>query len=148
HMRRWGHVRLFSPSNMNITPLARVALQADDPRFEFPPDGDCITGREHVEAFLEPLAHASAVADCVRTETQVVCVGKRGLLKDDSPGNAARGEQPFRILLREAKGREYTEEADIVLDCTGTFGSHRWVGDGGIPAVGELAAESHIAYGL
>ena len=34
----------------------------------------------------------------------------------------------------------------MVLDCTGTFGQHRWLGDGGIPAAGELTATVfHIA---
>src|SRR5262249_30715338 len=33
-------------------------------------------------------------------------------------------------------------------DCTGTYGQHRWLGDCGIPALGERAAEPHIAYGL
>src|SRR5204863_5861675 len=37
---------------------------------------------------------------------------------------------------------------DVVLDCTGTYGKHRWLGDGGIPALGEISAEGQIAYGL
>jgi thioredoxin reductase len=148
HVVRWGHVRLFSPFGMNITPLGREALRADDAQFSLPDDGAILTGREYVKEYLEPLAHASALADCVRLETQVLHVGRRALLKDDSPGDAARGQQPFRLLVREAKGRERIEEADIVLDCTGTYGLHRWLGDGGIPAIGELAAEAQIAYGL
>src|SRR5262249_21684447 len=44
--------------------------------------------------------------------------------------------------------RERIDEADVVLDCTGTYGQHRWLGNGGIPALGELAAEPHISYGL
>src|SRR5262249_59383634 len=35
-----------------------------------------------------------------------------------------------------------------VVDCTGTYGNGRHLGDGGIPAVGELAARPHIASGL
>ncbi|MCE9533479.1 MAG: monooxygenase, partial [Planctomycetes bacterium] len=38
------------------------------------------------------------------------------------------------------------EEADVVLDCTGTFATHRWLGEGGIPALGEIAASKHISY--
>src|SRR4051812_27761279 len=29
HLRRWGHVRLFSPFGMNSTPLGRARLRAD-----------------------------------------------------------------------------------------------------------------------
>jgi len=148
HVQRWGHVRLFSPFAMNVTALGRAAIRADDPGFEFPSDNDCITGREHVAAYLDPLAHTTALADCIRLETQVLYAGRRGLLKDDAPPDEVRAKQPFRLLIRDAKGRERIEEADVILDCTGTYGRHRWLGNGGIPAAGELAAEPHIAYGL
>jgi len=144
HLRRWGHVRLFSPFGMNATPLGRAALLADNPRRDFPADGDCVTGREHVTCYLEPLTQSAALRDCLRPGIQVVQVGRRGLLKEDMK----REGQPFRLLLRDAKGRETVEEADVVLDCTGTYGQHRWLGEGGIPAAGEGAAEPHITYGL
>jgi hypothetical protein len=147
-VRRWGHVRLFSPFGMNVTPLGRAALLADDPDFSFFADADCLTGREFVTGYLEPLAHTSALADWIRSDTQVLHIGRRGMLKEDSPGDSARGKAPFRILVREAKGRERVDEAEIVLDCTGTYMEHRWLGDGGIPAPGELPAEPQIAYGL
>jgi hypothetical protein len=85
---------------------------------------------------------------CLRTDTQVGYIARRGFLKEDGAGDSQRGRQPFRLLMREGKNREHIEEADVVLDCTGTYGRHRWLGDGGIPAVGEPAAESLIAYGL
>jgi thioredoxin reductase len=148
HLHRWGHVRLFSPFGMNSTPQGRAAILRDNPKHEFPADGDCITGREHLAAYVEPLAKTTDLRDCLRLDTQVLHVGRRGFLKDESPGDARRGQQPFRLLVREGKNRERVEEADIVFDCTGTYGQHRWLGDGGIPAVGEVAAEAFVAYGL
>jgi thioredoxin reductase len=148
HLRRWGHVRLFSPFGMNVTPMGRAALLADNPRRDFPADADCVTGRDHLACYLEPLAQSAALRDALRPGVQVVQVGRRGLLKGDAPGDGKRGGQPFRLLLRDGKGRETVEEADVVLDCTGTYGQHRWLGEGGIPAPGEAAAEPHIAYGL
>ena len=59
HLRRWGHVRLFSPFGMNVTPLGRAALLADNARRDFPADADCVTGREHVARYLEPLAQSA-----------------------------------------------------------------------------------------
>jgi hypothetical protein len=35
-----------------------------------------------------------------------------------------------------------------VLDCTGTYSRRRFLGDGGILAIGEAAAERYIAFGL
>jgi thioredoxin reductase len=148
HLYRWGHVRLFSPFGMNATPQGRAAIRHEDPEHEFPADGDCITGREHIAAYLEPLANTPSLRPCLRTDTQVLHVSRRGLLKYDSPGNGKRGQQPFRLLVRDGKNRERVEEADVVLDCTGTYGQHRWLGDGGIPAVGEASAEGQIGYGL
>jgi hypothetical protein len=148
HLRRWGHVRLFSPFGMNSTPLGRAAIRAEAPRRDFPAETDCVTGKDHLAAYLEPLAAVGPVAECLRPNTQVVAVGRRGLLKDDGVGDARRGQQPFRLLLREGKNPERVEEADVVLDCTGTYGQHRWLGDGGIPAAGETAAAPHISYHL
>jgi thioredoxin reductase len=148
HLRRWGHVRLFTPFGMNVTPLGRSAVLADKARSDVPGDSDCITGREHVARYLEPLAQSAALRDCLRLGVQVIQVGRRGLLRDELAGDPKRGQQPFRLLLRDGKGRESIEEADIVLDCTGTYGQHRWLGDGGIPAVGESMAEAQVMYGL
>ena len=137
---------MFSSFSMNSTRLGRAAVLAENPKHEFPTDASCLTGKEHVAAYLEPLAKTAALRDCLRLETAVQKVSRRGLLKEDSPGDAKRGLQPFRLLVREGKGRERVDEADAVIDCTGTYGQHRWIGDGGIPAVGEAACESQIAY--
>src|SRR5205823_3180821 len=125
HLHRWGHVRLFSPFGMNSTPLGRAAIRVDHPRHEFPADGDCITGKEHLAKYLDPLAKCSALADCIRSNTQVLHVGRRGYLKTESPGGNGRAAEPFRLLVRTGKGREEVDEADVVLDCTGNYGQHR-----------------------
>jgi thioredoxin reductase len=148
YLHRWGHVRLFSPFGMNVTPLGLAAIRADDAQHDFPAESTCTTGREHLAAYLEPLAKTSLLRDQIHLDTQVLQVSRRGLLKNDSPGDGKRGHQPFRLLVRENKNREKIVEADVVLDCTGTYGQHRWLGDGGMPAVGETGAEPHIAYSL
>ncbi|MSQ97190.1 MAG: monooxygenase [Gemmataceae bacterium] len=145
HVWRWGHVRLFSPFGMNATALGRLAIRTATPGHEFPADDACISGREHVERYLKPLA--DGMGDSIKTETRVVNVGRVGLFKQDSRGDASRGKQPFLLLIRERNLDRY-EEADIILDCTGTYTHHRWLGPGGIPALGETQAEPHIAYGL
>ncbi len=145
YVRRWGHVRLFTPFGMNVTSLGRKALLAAKPQHAFPADDTILTGREHVEQYLAPLA--GLLSGHVKTEMQVLQIGRRGLLKHECPGDPARVRHPFLLLLRD-KNQERLEEADVVLDCTGTYGQHRWLGSGGIPAVGEMQAEAQIAYGL
>ncbi len=143
NLRRWGHVKLFTPFGMNSTPLGRAALGE-----RLPADADLLTGREHLAAYLEPLAKCPALAGHIETDTTVVAIGRKGYLKGENPGDPRRAREPFRLLLRDAKGQERAEEADVVLDCTGTYGNGRPLGDGGIPAVGEAAARPHIACGL
>jgi hypothetical protein len=147
HLLQWGHVRLFSPFGMNSTPLGRARVLADNPGTQLPPNEALLTGREHHAAYLDPLANSPLLRDTLRTETPVLHVGRKELLKEDSPGDGKRARQRFRILLRSAKAEE-VEEADVVLDCTGTYGQPRFLGEGGIPALGELHARSHLAAGL
>src|SRR5262245_35825189 len=148
HFQRFGHVRLFSPFGMNATPLGRAAILAEHARHEFPADAECVTAQQHFEAYLQPLSQVDDLRECIRTGVEVLHVSRQGFLKHEAPGDARRGKQPFRLVLRGADKKEFTEEADVVLDCTGTYGQHRWLGEGGIPALGEAAAEAHVAYGL
>ncbi|MBI3407488.1 MAG: NAD(P)-binding domain-containing protein [Planctomycetes bacterium] len=146
YWQRWGHVRLFSPFGMNVTSLGRSAIAKHNPEHEFPGDDALLSGREHLAAYLQPLA--DILEDNLQTDTHVMLVGRRGFLKNEDPEGAGRSKQPFRLLLRDKKSADRIEEADIVLDCTGTYGQHCWAGEGGIPSVGEVTSEPHIAYGL
>ncbi len=143
HLRRWGHVRLFSPFGMNSTALGRSTLRSAD----LPGESECITGVEHLSRYLSPLAQSESLKESLRTETLIIRVGRGGFLKREALGDARRAQQPFQLLLRKGQ-EERIDEADIVLDCTGTYGAHCWMGDGGIPAVGELSVEAQVSYGL
>ena len=50
HLHQWGHVRLFSPFGMNTTALGLARLRADASQATLPAEGDCITGREYLQA--------------------------------------------------------------------------------------------------
>jgi thioredoxin reductase len=140
YWHRWGHVRLFSPFGSNSTPLGLAAVRKEHPKHQLPSPADLITGGDHLAAYIEPLCLTEPLAEAVRADTRVMAVGRGAPAKG--------GDGPFRLLLREKGKPERVEEADVVIDCTGTYGRHRWLGDGGIPAPGEIAAEPHIAYGL
>jgi thioredoxin reductase len=139
HLERWGFVRLFTPFGHNSTPRGRQVVRTDLPDLNA-----ILTGREHVAAYLAPLARSPELAESVRLETHVVGVGRPGLLKGDAPRRAG----PFALLLRDKQGQETFAEADVVFDCTGTFTAPRFLGDGGLPAAGEIAGRPQIACGL
>ncbi len=145
HVRRWGHVRLFSPFGMNTTALGKTTVRTRKPGSEFPTDDALQTGAEFADSYLMPIA--DFLKDRIRGECQVLRVGRKEGLKTERVSEALRSKNPFVLLVRE-KNHDRIEEADVVFDCTGTFGQHRWLGDGGIPALGEIQAESSISYGL
>jgi hypothetical protein len=143
----WGHVHLFSPFGMNTTPLGRSAILAERPRHPFPAGDECITGRQYLAGYIEPLAATSLLKGVVFANTNVPFLGRAGFLKHQSPGGQQRSQRPFRLFVQDTAG-EREAFADVVLDCTGTYGLHRWLGDGGIPAIGEWEAQPRIRYGL
>ena len=144
HVRRWGHVRLFSPFGLNTTPLGIKTLRAEKASTTLPADGDILTGREFRDAYLVPLAESEILLESLFLETVVLQVGRSTSVKKSEPEE----RRPFRLLVRDGKGQERIEIADVVLDCTGTYASPKWLGDGGIAAIGELGARPHIASGL
>jgi len=148
HVRRWGHVRLFTPWRMNCTSLGIAALAAQQPGRTMPDAESPPTGRELVEEYLLPLASSDLLSGCVHEHTAVVAIGRQGLLKAERVGQPSRGDVPFRLLVRDAEGQERVATADVVIDASGTYGQHNWMGNGGIPATGESAAAARIEYGL
>jgi thioredoxin reductase len=144
HPLAWGHVRMFTPWRMNLGPASRAHLEragwaAPDP--EARP-----TGRELVEAYLEPLAALSELRGRVHTHAQVTHVSRRSALKGDLIGNAARRDHPFRLLVRNQGGRENFLHAFAVVDASGTYHQPNWAGDGGIPARQELYLAPQMEY--
>jgi thioredoxin reductase len=148
NLLRFAHVRLFSHFSMNSSPLGLAALEAQHPSWQPPFAGELLTAGELVTSYLEPLAATDLLSGSVHENTTVLAVGRDGLLKGEHIGSPQRGGRPFRLLLRDAGGWERAEEADIVIDATGTYGNPNWLGRGGVPAVGEIAARSGIEYGL
>lgn len=142
NVRAWGHVRLFTPWEMNVSPRMRRHLEAAGR--EVPGGSECPTGRDLAEKLFEPLASLPEIAPNVRLGTRVLSVGRQGLLKHEEIATAERGRRPFRILLSDETGREWTETADAVIDATGTWGHPNTLGDGGIPAPGERSFADEI----
>jgi thioredoxin reductase len=136
-VRAWGHVRLFTPWSMSVSPRAAAAVGL--------PAGDgCPTGHE----LAQHLEQVAALLPDVRLSTTVERVAREGLLKSEQIGSDERGRRPFRLLVSGPDGQERLEAADVVLDCTGTYDNPNPTGAGGIPAPGERAAGDRIVRNL
>jgi hypothetical protein len=142
HVRDWGHVPVFTPWDMNVSARMRAALESTGAEV---PDGDALpTGDELADRLYDPVGALPAVAPRLRLDTHVDAVGREGLLKHEEIGTGARSEYPFRLLLTGPGGEETVAHADVVLDCTGTYGNPNALGDGGIPAPGERTFAERI----
>src|ERR1700674_4671895 len=51
HLQQWGHVRLFSPFAMNVTPLGLACVRAEAPQQTLPADTESITGKQHLATY-------------------------------------------------------------------------------------------------
>jgi thioredoxin reductase len=141
HVRAWGHVRLFTPWELNLSPRMRHALTGIGRAV--PDHGGCPTGDEFATTMLDPLAELPGLAGHIRLRHRVTAVGRAGLLKHEEIGTERRAAARFRLLLDTPDG-ERVEQADIVWDCTGTYGQPNTIDEGGIPAPGERALAGRI----
>jgi len=146
HVREWGHIRLFTPWALNVSP--RMARHLEAAGVIVPGDDACPTGDELCDRVLDPVAALPEIAPALQLGSRVLSVGRRGLLKHEEIATAERGAQPFRLLVSGADGGEQVVDADVVVDCTGTYSHPNATGDGGIPAVGEGRLEAKICRSL
>lgn len=134
-VRRWRHVRLFSPWRWNVAPaaerlLAKAAWDAPDPDV-IPTGGDIVT------RYLAPLAALPALAPHIRTGITVTAISRAGR---DKLTDAGRETTPFRLRLSTADRHTETLHARAVIDASGTWGSPNPMGLDGLPVEGEDAA--------
>lgn len=143
NVSRWGHIELFSPFGLNHTQLGRRVLEAEGR--SLPDDDRYQTGAEWRETYLIPLAESAALAAAINSGCRVTTVGRGELLKGDHIGDGLRSDHPFRLLIESEAGERYVD-ADVVLDCSGTYDNPNWLGRGGVPALGERGLRGRIAY--
>ncbi len=141
----WGHVRLFSPFGMNSSQWGRELLADSD----LPPLDAIMTGSEFAAGYLIPLSEHELLKGCIREFVSVDAIGRGDLWKGDLIGKPARSQSPFQLLVKTVDSeQESIVEADVVLDCSGTYGNHNWLGAGGFPCVGEREHDAGIRYDL
>src|SRR5512139_997665 len=68
-VRRWGHVRMFTPFGMNRSPLGLAAIRAQDENYRPPADDELLTGHDWIDRYLLPLSRTDLLADHLRLQT-------------------------------------------------------------------------------
>jgi hypothetical protein len=145
NIRRWGHVRMFSPWKMNRSSLGKRMLEEHGKRIRGKEDV-CPTGNEYVRNYLLPLSRLPLLKKRLHTGMEVLSIGRETIGKNELIGNPKRAQHKFRLLMRNAKGKESVPLFDIVIDATGVYGNNNWMGNGGIPAIGEQVLHGEITY--
>jgi thioredoxin reductase len=141
-VRRWGHVRMFSPWKYAIDAAAAEILDREG--WTPPPLDTYPTGNDLADAYLVPLSKAPALAPHIQVNTRVLAVARqdRDRMKD-----AGRQDAPFLVrVLRD--GDEEEIPARAVIDASGTMDTPGTLGASGLPALGERAAAARIFYGI
>src|SRR5262249_30615425 len=143
HALAWGHVRMFTPWKMNVGPASARRLVQHG--WSAPQPDALLTGAELVERVLAPLAATPELKARVHTHAQVVHASRHGARKSEPP-RTPRTQHPFRLLVRDAGGRESFLHAHALIDASGTYGQPNWAGTGGIPARGETYLAPQLSY--
>ncbi len=133
HVRRWGFVELFSPWSLNVSPLGLERLKRQGG--PVPPQDAYPTGEEFFEHYLRLLV--GSLGERWQQHCEVTSVSRHGLTKLDAIGTPERASRRFRLALRTRGGMEHEEIADVVIDASGVYSNHGWLGDGGVPAKSE-----------
>ncbi|WP_144172988.1 NAD(P)-binding domain-containing protein [Pseudomonas sp. Kh13] len=139
---RWGHVSMFSPWDYNVDKEAAKLLSATG--WQAPDSDTYPTGRELLDHYLLPLAELPVIKERLHLDSRVTAVTKVGA---DVQKTKGRESAAFLVRVKGPKG-EQDIQARAVIDASGTYETPNWMGASGIPALGELNAKAHIAYGL
>ncbi len=140
NVRRWGHVRVFSPWRYIIDQAAERLLTKHG---WTPPDLDTLpTGKEIITHYLAPLA--DILAPHIQTQSRVIGIARQGL---DKVKTADRAERPFVVTVQGSAGYRQII-ASAVIDASGTYGTPNPIGANGYPALGEREHADKIYYGI
>ncbi|MBL8826428.1 MAG: FAD-dependent oxidoreductase [Planctomycetaceae bacterium] len=148
HVWQRGSVRWYTPWSANVSPLGVAALAGQAPDWRPLADDALAMGEELVARYWQPLAESDLVVDHLHLHTEVTYLARTHLIKQELLDDPARGDEDFLILTRNREGGEKLFTADAVIDCSGVIGNHRWAGQGGMPALGEMPLSAEIEYGV
>lgn len=141
NMRKWSHVRMFSPWRYSVDQAAAALLAETGWQ---PPDGESYpTGGDLVKFYLQPLA--DRLAPYIRLNTRVTAISRQNFDKMKTDG---REKAPFLVQFTTAAGEEDYLLAQAVVDASGSYTNFNPMGAAGVPAAGERAAASRIFYGI
>lgn len=141
-VRKWEHVRLFSPWKFNMDKAAEKLLKKND--WEKPNPDELPTGKELLDRYITPLATKTILKDHIHYNSTVIAISR---LHTDKVKTSDRENLPY-LLKVEMRGKTEFVKATSVIDTSGTWFNPNPIGSGGITADGEEEYADKITYGI
>ena len=141
-----GDELLAQPWSEVTSPLGLAALAAQGTAKELPASDARVSYRQYVEQYLIPVARTDLLYESVQINSPVVSISRTCCGSGQVVSLEQRAEQEFRLLIDSQQRGEYTQLADVVLDCSG-LGRLPGLASGGGLAVGERASLGHMLLG-
>lgn len=141
-VRKWGHVRMFSPWEYNIDRSAERLLAATG--WNMPDPKAYPSGADLIEHYIQPLATRTVLKERIKTSSRVTAISRTDFDKVKTKG---RERAPFEVRFQNGKGPEMLK-ADAIIDASGTWFTPNPSGANGLKAIGEAEQSHRIVYGM
>ncbi|MCA9834575.1 MAG: FAD-dependent oxidoreductase [Thermomicrobiales bacterium] len=137
----WGHVKLFTPWQYNIDPVARKLLEIT--KWAPPSDDDYPTGSELRDRYLVPLANLPEIQPNIRLVHRVTGIARQsiGITED------RRSTAPFEVVC-DVNGESQRFYGRAVIDASGTWGHPNSILANGLPLRDTAELATCIEYGI
>ena len=144
---RWGEFPMNVPFGEATSTLGLAALEAQGVAQDLPDANSIVTYREYIEKYVTPIAKSDLLEECIHINSPVISVSRAHYQKFQPASIEDRSEDEFRLLLNGKVRGEFTQLADIVLDCSGDGRSPAGIGPGGSMAIGQSSLGQHFEVG-
>ncbi len=144
---RWGEVPMSVPFGTATSALGLAALEAQGVSQDLPDPDLVVSYKDYIEKYLVPIAKSDLLEECVHINSPVTSVSRAHYPKRQPVSIEERAEDEFRLLLNGRVRGEFTQLADIVLDCSGAGRIPAGIGPGGGMALGQSTLSPHFEVG-
>ena len=145
-LARWGERGIDATWSEITSPLGLAALEAQG-KTDLPTPDSRISYRQFVEKYVLPVARTDLLYESIQIYSRVRSISRLRCLPQENVPTKKLAELEFRVLIESQNRGEYTQLADIVLDCSGLGSLRNGLAQGGGLAIGESAHESKFLSG-
>src|SRR5690606_4341425 len=131
-IRKWAHVRMFSPWRYVVDSASRRLLERAE--WDEPDRAELPTGADIIERYLEPLSTRTALKNHIRFNERAIAIARRSM---DKVRSTEREAQPFVIRTLSPGGAMREHVARAVIDASGTWNAPNPMGANGLPPLGD-----------